>query len=56
VRFGRPIKKPSADFAAIVREWERGKLPIAEVLKRTGLKEATFYNRLREHRAAKGKK
>jgi DNA invertase Pin-like site-specific DNA recombinase len=55
VRFGRPIKKPPENFPALVRQWERGKLPIAEVLERTGLKEATFYNRLREHRAAKGR-
>ena len=56
VRFGRPIKKPSENFPAIVRDWERGKLPFSEVLERTGLKEATFYNRLREHRAVKSKK
>jgi DNA invertase Pin-like site-specific DNA recombinase len=56
VRFGRPIKKPPENFPAIVREWERGKLTLAEVLERTGLKEATFYNRLREYRAAKGMK
>jgi DNA invertase Pin-like site-specific DNA recombinase len=55
VRFGRPVKKPSENFSAIVCEWERGKLPFKEVLERTGLKEATFYNRLREYRAAKGK-
>ncbi|MDR1615958.1 MAG: recombinase family protein [Syntrophomonadaceae bacterium] len=56
VRFGRPIKRPPDDFPAIVKQWERGKLPIAEVLERTGLKEATFYNRLREYRAARGMK
>jgi DNA invertase Pin-like site-specific DNA recombinase len=55
VRFGRPIKKPPENFPALVREWERGKLTLKEVLERTGLKEATFYNRLRELRAAKGK-
>jgi len=55
VRFGRPIKKPPENFAAIVREWERGKLVFSEVLERTGLKEATFYNRLRELRVSKGK-
>jgi DNA invertase Pin-like site-specific DNA recombinase len=55
VNFGRPIKKPPADFAALVKQWERGKLTFAEVLERTGLKEATFYNRLREYRAAKRK-
>jgi len=56
VRFGRPIKKPPENFTAIVREWERGKLVFSEALERTGLKEATFYNRLRELRAARGKK
>jgi len=56
VRFGRPIKKPPENFAALVRQWEHGKLPFAELLKQTGLKEATFYNRLRELRAARGKK
>jgi DNA invertase Pin-like site-specific DNA recombinase len=56
VRFGRPVKKPPGNFAALVKAWERGKLPIDEVLERTGLKEATFYRRLREYRAAKGKR
>lgn len=56
VRFGRPIKKPPENFAAVVREWERGKLSLPGVLEQTGLKEATFYNRLREHRSAKKKK
>ena len=56
VRFGRPIKKPPENFAELVKQWERGKLPFLELLEQTGLKEATFYNRLREYRAAKGKK
>ncbi|MFP3153150.1 hypothetical protein LQZ18_01705 [Lachnospiraceae bacterium ZAX-1] len=55
VRFGRPIKKPPENFAEIVRAWERQKLPFAETLKRTGLKQATFYRRLREFRAGKRK-
>jgi DNA invertase Pin-like site-specific DNA recombinase len=50
VRFGRPIKTPPADFAVLVKQWERGELQIAELLARTELKEATFYRRLREHR------
>jgi DNA invertase Pin-like site-specific DNA recombinase len=53
VRFGRPIKCPPENFPATVREWGRGKLALADALKRTGLKEATFYNRLREYRASK---
>ena len=53
VRFGRPIKKPPENFEALVKQWECGKLPIQELLTQTGLKEATFYRRLREWRLAK---
>jgi DNA invertase Pin-like site-specific DNA recombinase len=55
VRFGRPIKKPPENFPTLVKQWERGELPISAVLERTGLKKATFYNRLREYRTAKSK-
>ena len=53
VRFGRPIKKSPENFGQIVKQWERGKLPFGEVLERTGFKQATFYNRLREYRGQK---
>ena len=56
VRFGRPIKKPPDNFAVLVKQWERGKIPFIEILNRTGLKEATFYNRLREFRAVEQQK
>jgi DNA invertase Pin-like site-specific DNA recombinase len=56
VSFGRPGKKLPENFAALVKAWERGKLPIGEVLEQTGLKEATFYRRLRELRLSKGRK
>ncbi|MCL2841431.1 MAG: recombinase family protein [Defluviitaleaceae bacterium] len=52
---GRPLKKPPENFAIVVKDWERGKLPFDEVLKQTGLKRATFYNRLRELRGGKKK-
>ena len=55
VRFGRPVKKPLENFGALVKQWERGKLPISELLTQTDLKEATFYRRLRELRLAKDK-
>jgi DNA invertase Pin-like site-specific DNA recombinase len=55
VRFGRPVKKPPENFGAMVKQWERGKLPIGEFMRLSGLKEATFYRRLRELRAGKGK-
>ena len=53
VRFGRPIISPPENFNSLVKQWERGKLPISEVMAQTGLKEATFYRRLREWRLAK---
>jgi len=55
VRFGRPIKMPSPNFGELVKLWERGKLSFSEILQRTGFKQATFYNRLREYRQGKKK-
>jgi len=55
VKFGRPVKKPPDNFAKLVKEWERGKLSFPEILKQTNLKESSFYRRLRELRARKGK-
>jgi DNA invertase Pin-like site-specific DNA recombinase len=49
-RFGRPIKRPSKNFATQVNQWEQGKLPMPELLKQTGLTKSTFYRRLREYR------
>ena len=54
VRFGRPTKKPPENFAEVVKLWERGKINFDEALERTGLKQATFYNRLRELRGDGG--
>jgi len=53
VRFGRPVKAPPEDFAVVVKHWERGSLSFEDALDRTGLKQATFYNRLREYRKGK---
>jgi DNA invertase Pin-like site-specific DNA recombinase len=53
VCFGRPIKKPPENFGILVGLWERGKLTVQALLEQTGLKIATFYNRLREFRAGK---
>jgi len=55
VRFGRPIKKPPENFAETVKLWEREKITFDEILTQTGLKQATFYNRLREFRNKKKK-
>ena len=50
---GRPIKKPPENFATVVKDWERGKISFGEALTQTRLKQATFYNRLREFRQGK---
>ena len=50
VRFGRPINEAPADFAVLVRKWERKQIDLDEALRQSGLKEATFYRRLREYR------
>ena len=56
VQFGRPIKKPPENFSILVKQWERGNLSFEQILVQTGLKEATFYRRLREYRLMKRKK
>jgi len=53
VQFGRPIKKPPANFAETVKLWELEKITFKQALERTELKQATFYNRLREYRSKK---
>jgi DNA invertase Pin-like site-specific DNA recombinase len=55
VRFGRPIITPPENFATLVKLWERGQMPFADLLTKTGLKEATLYRRLSELRAKRRK-
>jgi DNA invertase Pin-like site-specific DNA recombinase len=54
MHLGRPAKRPPENFGELVALWEHGKIPVADVLKRTGFRQATFYNRLREYRREKG--
>jgi len=55
VRLIRPIKRSPENFAVVVKDWEREKITFDEALAQTGLKQATFYNRLREFRHGKKK-
>jgi len=55
IHLGRPIKKPPENFAEVVKLWEREKISLDEALEQTGLKQATFYNRLRELRSSSKK-
>lgn len=50
VEFGRPTKDAPEDFAALVRDWERGLTPMEEVLTLLGMSISTFYRRRREIR------
>ena len=51
VHLGRPINKVPDNFGDIVKLWEFGRITLKEVLVRTGLRQATFYRRLREYRS-----
>lgn len=48
VVFGRPVKDPPSDFAQLVRQWERGLLPMDEILNNHNMSISTFYRRRRE--------
>jgi len=56
VRFGRTVIKPSANFMYLVEKWKSEKMKLRELLLLTGLKESTFYRRLRELRLCEKKK
>ena len=56
VKFGRPEKSVPDDFPRLIREWEKNKLSISELLERCNMSEATFYRRLREYRLINKKK
>ena len=55
VRFGRPEKTMPEGFAETVKLWEKKEIDIKAVLEMCGLKEATFYRRLREYRMKNNK-
>ena len=50
VKFGRPDISPPEGFADTVKLWEKKEIDIKQALEICGLKEATFYRRLREYR------
>lgn len=50
VRFGRPEKELPDDFVLLIKQWEKKKIALPEVLKQCKMSESTFYRRLREYR------
>lgn len=53
MKFGRPKKSTPTNFAQLVDNWEKKRLPLTEVIKICDMSEATFYRNLRELRARK---
>lgn len=53
VRFGRPEKGLPPEFVSLVKQWEKKKITLTEVLKQCKISESTFYRRLREYRIKK---
>lgn len=56
VHLGRPVKEAPADFAHIVKAWEKKEITMAEAMRLTGMSETTFYRRRRELRLVRGNK
>lgn len=50
VHFGRPKKPVPEDFYKLVREWEKKRFQLSELLQKCDISESTFYRRLRELR------
>lgn len=50
VRFGRPEKEIPPEFILLIREWEKKKITLAEILNMCQISESTFYRRLRKYR------
>ena len=48
VKFGRPEIMLPENFGELVREWEKKRLPLSEVLNVCKISEAIFYRKLRE--------
>lgn len=54
VHLGRPVIAAPENFGKIVRAWEARTITFQEALGRSGLRQSTFYRRLREYRLAEG--
>jgi DNA invertase Pin-like site-specific DNA recombinase len=55
VKFGRPIKPAPINFGELVKQWENKQLSREKILKKSNLKQTTFYRRLSEHRTTQQK-
>ncbi len=55
VRFGRPEIPLPSNFGDLVRQWEQGKITLAQAGQSSGMSATTFYRRLREYRLSRNK-
>lgn len=46
-RMGRPEIQPCDNFAAIVKDWQNGKMTAVEAMKQAGMTKATFYRKVK---------
>jgi len=56
VKFGRPVKGVSDEFANEVARWSKGELNMEDLLLKYGISQSTFYRRVRELDASKKKR
>ncbi len=56
VKFGRPPKEAPPDFAEIVEQWNNKEITQAEISKKLGMSQTTFYRRMREYQASRQKR
>lgn len=55
IHMGRPVKKVPTRFGELIKQWEKKKISLEEVLIECDMSEATFYRRLREYRLVENK-
>ncbi len=55
-KFGRPPKEAPPDFAEIVEQWNKKEITQAEISKKLGMSQTTFYRRMREYQASRQKR
>ena len=53
VKFGRPVKDVSDEFADEVVRWNKGELKMEDLLQKYDISQSTFYRRVRELEASK---
>ena len=50
IHMGRPVKNVPENFGELVKQWEKKKIPLEQLLRDCDMSKATFYRRLREYR------